>query len=164
MMRISLALIVCAISCGPIAPPVEPTPEPEVAGAPPVEIASPLPTGCSYSFKNTVAIDTASGEPLLPSGGTTDHASVVTVNVTVPAPGEVFIRYDATAKNCATAAYKQAVKMDDTGLDSDGQSYSGLIPAFAAGTHVCWKILAPACGIVTSTPPPNMPAFDYTTK
>lgn len=148
-----------------MAPPVEPTPAPdEETGAPAVEIASPLPTGCSYSFKNTKAFDTASGELLLQNGGTTDHASVVTVAVTVSSPGDVFIRFDTTAKNCATAAYKQAVKMDDVGTEVDGQSYTGLIPAFAAGTHVCWKILAPACGIITSTPPPNMPAFDYTTQ
>lgn len=149
-----------------MAPPAPPTPETqtEVEGAPPLEIASQLPVGCAYSFKNTTAYETASGEPLPANGGTTDHASVVTVQVTVSIPGDVFIRYDATAKSCATAAYKQAVKMDDIGPDEGGQSYTGLIPAFPAGTHVCWKLLAPVCGIVTSTPPPSAPGFDYTTK
>jgi hypothetical protein len=161
-MRISLALIVFAISCGPVAPP-EPTPE-ETEGPPAAEIAAPLPLGCSFSFKNPYATDTASGERLPANGGATDHASVVTVYVQVSSASQVVIRYDATAKSCATAAFKQAVIMDDVGPDSDGEAYSGLIPAFPANTHVCWKILAPACGVTTSTPVPSMPAFDYTTK
>jgi hypothetical protein len=147
-----------------MAPPVEPTPETAASGAPPVEIASQLPIGCSFDFKNTFAMETVSGERLAPNGATTDHASVVTINVTVSIPGEVYIRYDATASSCASAAFKQAVRMDDIGTDADGHSYTGLIPAFPANTHVCWKILAPACGIITSAPPPSNPAFDYTTK
>jgi hypothetical protein len=162
-MRISFALIVFAISCGPVNPSSTPgtvPPDETPAG----EIAEPLPVSCSFRFVSTTAAETVSGDLLAARGDTTDAASVVTVYVKTSTLTEPVIRYTAGVANCATASFKETVPMVYIGTDPDGDNFSGIIPAFAPQTHVCWKILAPVCGVKVSAPEAGSPSNEYTTK
>lgn len=163
-MRKFFAMLVFAISCGPMGTSPTPTPQTPDPLPPGEEIAQPLPAGCAFSYVSVTAVETASSVQLMPRGSMTDAASVVTVLVTTSAPTEPVIRYTAGVENCATASFKQAVLMDATGTEAKGETYTGIISAQQAGTHVCWKILSPVCGVKTSAPDVGAAAYEYTTR
>lgn len=120
--------------------------------------------GCGFQFGTTSATDTASGDPVALRGGSTDHASVVTIEVKFPGvQSEVLtVRYQSGIANCAQATFSKSELMM-TGGTSPGSIYTAYLPAVAAGTHVCWKVSAAACGGTITDPPAGMVSYDYTT-
>lgn len=159
------AFFLFAVGCGVQEPPRDPGPaeNPENLVQADIETAAAEPSGCPFDFGSTFAIETYSSVRLPPSGGVTDYASVVTViaHSTIEAP--LAIRYETHAGDCAGVSFSQAVLMVDVGREPEGEGYTGVIPSFPRGTHVCWKVAAEACGTTIAIPLRGSLAFDYTT-
>jgi hypothetical protein len=134
------------------------------------DLTDPFPTstdlfGCTFQFGKTAAFETTSGSELPPQGGVTDAGSVVNIRVVIPAVTNVALTiFYARAASCAQANFSSSVAMTSSEGGPGRTEYNEYIPAFAAGTHVCWKVAADTCGTRLVNPPPGMPAFDYTTQ
>lgn len=122
-----------------------------------------LPSDCPFRFGATWALETASSVRLPATGGTTDAASVVTVIAHTSGSSPPSILYQQNPPSCAAATFPSSAPMTAIGSDQEGEGFSGIIPAFPLGTHVCWKLAVPVCGVTATSAPAGMPSFDYIT-
>lgn len=163
-MRIRLALLLLALSCGSPGSPVETRGALGNVGSAVAEGAGPQPVGCPFDFGDTWAIETPTAVRLLAHGSGTDAASVVTVVAHASAADcSPMIIYQSGVGDCLKGT-PQSVAMVGAGADAGGESFTGVIPSFAAGTQVCWRISASACGVVLTDPAVGAASFDYTTR
>lgn len=129
------------------------------------EGGGPQLAGCAFEFGDTWAIETPTAVRLLAHGSGTDFASVVTIVAHASsADSSPKIAYQSGVGDCTKGNALQTVAMVYTGADAGGESFTGVIPSFAAGTQVCWRITASACGTVLSDPGAGVPSYDYTTR
>ncbi len=159
-MRIGTCLILLVVGCGGSAGEPPPAPAAEVAGS---IVTAALPPDCPFRFGATWALETASSVRLPETGGTTDAASVVTVIAHTSGSVPPSILYQNNPTSCAAATFPSSAPMTAIGSDPEGDGFSGIIPAFPIGTHVCWKLAVPVCGVTAASAPAGLPAFDYTT-
>jgi hypothetical protein len=164
-LALALALIV---GCGTAAPPADPSSRPD--STPPAGATDPASTGassltgCPLAIRRVQVVQAAESVPLPLRGGTTDAASIVLVFAYTNLAGPLTVRYQSGLGDCARATFPSSVNMDDIGAHDGEQGYSGTLPAFRSGTHVCWKLAADVCGTTLTSPSAGEPAFDYTTK
>lgn len=156
VLSLTLFVLGCGASSAPQAVPATPVTSNIITGA--------LPPDCPFQFGATWALETASSVRLPASGGNTDAASVVTVLAHTTSGGATpSILYQRDPTSCAAATFPQSVLMTAIGSDEAGEGFSGIIPAFPVGTHVCWKLVVSVCGVTATYAPNGLPAFDYTT-
>ena len=78
-------------------------------------------------------------------------ASVVTVIAHTSGSAPPSILYQNNPTSCAAATFPSSAPMTAIGSDPEGDGFSGIIPAFPIGTHVCWKLAVPVCGVTAAS-------------
>lgn len=152
-MRIKLALLLLAVSCGATESPVEHR-----------GLSDSVPADCPFTFGDSWAMETTTGRRLLAHGSATDYASVVTVIAHASAAdASPVIVYQSGDGDCTKGAL-QSVPMVYTGPEPGGESFTGVIPSFPKNTQVCWRISASACGVAVADPGAGPTGFDYTNR
>lgn len=152
-MRIKLALLLFAVSCGVSESPVEHR-----------TLPGSVPEDCPFTFGDNWAMETTTGRRLLAHGSGTDYASVVTVIAHAnTADCSPVIIYQSGDGDCTKGAL-QSVPMVYTGADPGGESFTGVIPSGPKNAQVCWRVSASACGISVADPSAGPSGFDYTNR
>lgn len=159
-----LVVLGCGSSCSPAAPPDETPPAqlPSGTEATADQVEPNGVAGCGFTFGPARAFETASGRLLPLNGGATDAASVVTIEARTATAARLVVLYQADLEDCATATFPHSVDMVSAGSVAEGELSIGVVPAFRARTHVCWKLAAQACERTLLSP--TAASFDYTTK